>query len=104
MSAVCPLSGAKRTKSKQDALSAYDPKRTSVAAFAAVHGRDLLYLIRDRVNWRTRVQAGPLRAAFFPGVYNVFNILQHKKFFPTPAPLSCLEISTMGQRDRSTPS
>ena len=27
-----------------------------------------------------------------------------KKFFPTPAPLSCLEFSTMAQCDRSTPS
>jgi len=51
----------------------------------AVRAPDLLYLIRGRVNWRTRVQAGPLRAAFFPGVYNVFNIQQHKKFSPTPA-------------------
>src|SRR5215472_8039499 len=29
MSALCPLSGVERTKSKQDALSAYDPKRTN---------------------------------------------------------------------------
>jgi hypothetical protein len=28
MSAICLLSGVKWTKSKQDALSAYDPKRT----------------------------------------------------------------------------
>src|SRR6516225_10735630 len=28
MSAICPLSGVKRTKSKQGVMSAYDPKRT----------------------------------------------------------------------------
>jgi len=44
MSAVCPLSGVKRTKSKQRAMSAFDPKRTRAAVFAAVHGRGLLYL------------------------------------------------------------
>jgi len=47
MSATCPLSGVKRTKSKQGVMSAYDPKRTLAdskrcsAAASAVTSREV---------------------------------------------------------------
>jgi hypothetical protein len=43
----CPLSGVKRTKSKQGALSAYDPKRTKPelkSRSAAVSCRAILFV------------------------------------------------------------